>query len=116
MLCRKNYQEAELCGTFYLVEHGSDISGEIHRPLKVEFTRSGEILRYLEQDPQYENTIKEADPYGYYQPEEGSRISFSIGKTNYEGVVVQLNDEAGNPTMCVTGVGENQSVWAVKYL
>ncbi len=116
MLCGKNYHEAEICGTFYLVEHGNDISGEIHHPLKVEFTRAGEILRYLEQDPAYANTVKEADPYGYYQPEGGGRISFSIGETSYEGVVIQLNDEAGNPTMCVTGVGANESIWAVKYL
>jgi arabinan endo-1,5-alpha-L-arabinosidase len=104
MLCRKHYHEAELCGTYYLVKHGSDISGKIHKPLEVEFTRSGEILR------------DQGKPYGLYEPKEGGSITFTIGKTMYEGVVVQLNDEAGNPTMCVTGVGENQSVWAVKYL
>jgi arabinan endo-1,5-alpha-L-arabinosidase len=121
MLCRKNYQEAELCGTYYLVEHGSDISGEIHEPLKVEFTMNGEIIRFAksktaEKSKTTEKSKTAEEPYGYYEPKDGGNITFSIGETTYEGVVVQLNDEAGNPTMCITGVGENQSVWAVKYL
>lgn len=116
MLCRKNYHESEICGTFYLVEHGLDISDEIHKPLKVEFTRAGEILKYVEQSPENSNTVKEGRPYGWYTLNEESRITFHAGGVTYEGVVVQLNDEAGNPTMCVTGVGANQSAWAVKYL
>lgn len=116
MLCRKNYHESEICGTFYLVEHGLDISDEIHKPLKVEFTRAGEILKYVEQSSENSNTVKEGRPYGWYTLNEESRITFHAGGVTYEGVVVQLNDEAGNPTMCVTGVGANQSAWAVKYL
>jgi hypothetical protein len=45
-----------------------------------------------------------------------SCITLNLGKNSYEGVIVQLNDEAGNPTMCITGVGGNQSAWAVRYL
>ena len=116
MLCRKNYHESEICGTYYLVEHCQDISNEMHLPLKVEFTRAGEILKYLEQEPENANTVKESKPYGYYTLDEESCISFNIQDISYEGVIVQLNDEAGNPTMCITGVGGNQSAWAVKYL
>ena len=39
-----------------------------------------------------------------------------IDEREYEGVIVQVTDEAGNPTMCITAAGENHSVWAVKYL
>ena len=88
----------------------------MHLPLKVEFTRAGEILKYLEQEPENANTVKESKPYGYYTLDEESCISFNIQDISYEGVIVQLNDEAGNPTMCITGVGGNQSAWAVKYL
>ncbi len=116
MVCKKNYHESEICGTFYLVEHGLDISNEMHRPLKVEFTRAGEILKYLEQDPENENTVKESKPYGWFSLDGDSRITLEINGVTYEGVIVQLNDEAGNPTMCITGVGSNQSAWAVKYL
>ena len=116
MLCQKNYHEAEICGTFYLLEHGLDISNEMHKPLKVEFTRAGEILKYLEQSPENANTVKESRPYGWYSLDDESRITFQANGITYEGVIVQLNDEAGNPTMCITGVGSNQSAWAVKYL
>ncbi len=116
MLCPKNYHESEVCGTFYVVEHGLDISNEIHRPLRVEFTRGGEILKYLDQSANPENPLKVERPYGYYTLDGESKITFSLNGITYEGVIVQLNDEAGNPTMCITGVGENQSAWAVKYL
>lgn len=116
MLCSKNYHEAEVCGTFYMIEHGLDISNEIHKPLRVEFTRAGEILKYKEQEPANRNEVKERAPYGFYTLEEESRITVTIAGVTYEGVIIQLNDEAGNPTMCITGVGSNQSIWAVKYL
>lgn len=116
MLCPKNYHEAEICGTYYLVDHGLDISGDMHVPLKVEFTRAGDILRYKEQDPENTDMVKESEPIGWYTLEGESCISFEVGGISYEGVIVQQNDEAGNPTMCISGVGENHSAWAVKYL
>ena len=116
MLCPKNYHESEICGTFYVVEHGLDISNEIHRPLRVEFTRGGEILKHLDQSANPESPLKLERPYGYYTLDGESKITFSLNGITYEGVIVQLNDEAGNPTMCITGVGENQSAWAVQYL
>jgi arabinan endo-1,5-alpha-L-arabinosidase len=119
MLCRKDYQKSEVCGTFYVVEHGLDISNEMHQPLRVEFTRNGEIRRYRDQNrlPEQEKLDNlEKNIYGLYTLYEDSRIAFSLNGVNYEGVIVQLNDEAGNPTMCITGVGENQSAWAVRYI
>lgn len=116
MLCPKHYHESEVCGTFYVVEHQLDISGKMHKPLRVEFTRAGEILQYLDQRTEPENNLKVEKPYGYYTLNGDSKIAFSLNGVSYEGVIVQLNDEAGNPTMCITGVGENQSAWAVKYL
>jgi arabinan endo-1,5-alpha-L-arabinosidase len=116
MLCKKSYHESELCGTFYVIEHGLDISNEMHRPLRVEFSRGGEIRRYLDQSDNPEHALKLAEPCGYYTLDSDSRIAFTLNGVSYEGVIVQLNDEAGNPTMCITGVGANQSAWAVKYI
>jgi arabinan endo-1,5-alpha-L-arabinosidase len=139
MLCPKDYHESEVAGTFYVVEHGLDISSEMHKALRVEFTRRGEILRYIDQSAYWERESREKvhdgalvqnpdshgdpedlrtedEPYGSYTLKEDSRIVFSLNGVSYEGVIVQLNDEAGNPTMCITGVGANQSAWAVKYI
>jgi hypothetical protein len=168
MLCPKDYHESEVAGTFYVVEHGLDISSEMHKALRVEFTRRGEILRYIDQSVNWERASREKvheaivqtpdshgdsenphgsdsdraleasreneksgallqsdkmedlrtedEPCGSYTLKEDSRIVFSLNGVSYEGVIVQLNDEAGNPTMCITGVGANQSAWAVKYI
>ena len=116
MLCQKNYHESEILGTYYLVEHGLDISNRMHKPLRVEFVRGGDILKYVDQSAEPQNTLKYEKPYGEFILDGGGRIAFAVGGVHYEGVIVQLNDEAGNPTMCVTGVGENQSAWAVRYL
>lgn len=109
MLCPKSYHEAEICGTYYVIEHGLDISGKVRKPVKVEFNRNNEII-------DLETTKNKNKAIGNYRLEDESRIAITIGKVTYESVIIQINDEAGNPTMCMTGVGENQSVWAVRYL
>ena len=116
MLCSKNYHEAEVAGTYYLVEHGLDISNEMHNPVKVEFTRDGFVKRHKDQSPDSDDMELDKLPLGVYRLESDSRIIYDTGKVIYEGTIVQLNDEVGNPTMCITGVGDNQSAWAVKYL
>lgn len=106
MLCPKSYHEAEICGTYYMIEHGLDISSKVRKPVKAEFARGGEIF----------SGETEGKVLGQYRLEDESRISITIGEVTYESIIVQLNDEAGNPTMCMTGVGSNQSIWAVRYL
>lgn len=115
MLCPKNYHEAEVSGTYYLIEHGLDISNEIHRPVKVEFTRDGRIIKYKNQSAESTDMTLSSKLLGTYRLENDSRIIITTDAVSYDGVIVQVNDEVGNPTMCITGVGDNQSVWAVKY-
>ncbi len=116
MLCPKSYHESEICGTYYVVEHGLDISNEIHKPVKAEFTMNGEVLKYRDQNAESVSKETYARPIGSFTLGDESCITLNIGENSYEGVIVQLNDEAGNPTMCITGVGANQSAWAVRYL
>ena len=106
MLCPKNYHEKEISGTYYVMEHGLDISSKVKEPVKTEFLDDGQIV--LANEPN--------KAIGYYKLEDESRITITVKDGVYESVIVQLNDEAGNPPMCITGVGSNQSVWAVKYL
>ncbi len=116
MLCPKHYHESEVSGTFYLMEHGQDISGEIHKPLKVQLTKEGHIIRYRSQSPKSSNEELEHSVFGLYRLENDGRIVLKIRGITFTGVIVQLNDEAGNPTMCISAVGDNQSIWAVKYM
>lgn len=116
MLCPKSYHASEICGTYYVVEHGLDISNEIHKPVKVELDMNGIIWKYRDQDAQSASTDIIDEPVGSYVLGDESFIILKIGENSYDGVIVQLNDEAGNPTMCITGVSGNRSAWAVRYL
>ncbi len=116
MLCPKSYHGNEISGTYYLVEHGLDISNEVHKPLKVEFNREGEIRIFKEQKVVSTSFETKKAIYGTYRLEDESRVSITIGEVTYESVIIQLNDEVGNPMMCMTGVGSNRSLWAVRYL
>lgn len=109
MLCPKNYHEAEIKGIYYVIEHGLDISGEVKTPVKTQFF-DGKIYRLSDEKEDEKTEI------GSYLLGEESRMSVSMNEITYESVIVQLNDEAGNPTICVTGVGSNQSMWAVRYM
>lgn len=80
-------------GTYYVVEHGLDISGEMHLPVEAE-VKVGENLKVCE---------------------DGS-VTFLFNGITYEGVACKMTDEAENPVLCITALGENRSVWCVKYL
>ena len=112
MLCAKSYQEAEICGTYYVVEHGLDISAKVRNAVKMYWKPDGRIVIRSRKD----NGQTEDKTAGEYMLENESRIIITLGGITYDCVIVQLNDEAGNPTMCFTGVGNNQSIWAVRYL
>ena len=115
MLCPKNYHEAEVCGTYYMIEHGQDISKTVHGPVKVELTRDGRVMKYKNQNSDGGDLSHYNKPVGTYELKTEGRVLITVNGVAYEGVIIQLNDEVGNPTVCITGVGDNQSLWAVKY-
>ena len=43
-------------------------------------------------------------------------MSITIGDTEYKGVFCKMLDEAGTEVMVFSAVGNNQTVWGVKYL
>lgn len=116
MQINKTYHETEICGTYYVVEHGLDISDEVHNAVKVEFSYDGKIYRYIEQSPDSTDLTKDTSVPGEFFITHGGKVVISLDGRDYECVIVQLNDEAGNPTMCISGCCDNRSLWAVKYL
>jgi arabinan endo-1,5-alpha-L-arabinosidase len=38
-----------------------------------------------------------------------------LDDTTYSGVFCRMNDEAGTEVMTFTAVGDNESIWGVKY-
>lgn len=101
-LDKAGYQSSDLVGTFYYVNHGTDISDEIHTGKAVSFKSNGKIQGEVE---------------GSYQIEDGTDdITITIGSNVFEGVIIDMKDEAGNETRCITAVGNNnETVWFVHY-
>jgi len=43
-------------------------------------------------------------------------MTLTLGENTYSGVFCAMNDEAGTPVMALSAVGNDESVWGVKYL
>lgn len=97
------YRTEELEGEWHFLNHGLDIGKDIHGTEAVTLkdgTLSGETLS------------------GAYTLQEGtSYLTVELDGVAYNGVLVDMTDEAGNAARCFTGVGnDNQTVWGVMYL
>lgn len=95
----------EISGSYYYVNHGTDISAEIHNSEEMSLKKDG--------------TIRLADATkGTYEIVEGtSFVTMTIGEATYKGVVIDMQDEAGNAVRCIAAVGNNnETIWAVSYI
>lgn len=101
-LSEEGYSTGELAGTWYILNHGLDIGSSINAASEARLDKKG----------------KAADDAGIqFSVQEGTNyVTVTIDETVYEGVIVDMTDEAGNETRCITAVsGDNRSVWAVHY-
>ena len=98
------YSGDEIQGTFYLVNHGTDISDRVHKPQRIQLNADG--------------TVTGEELEGKWEAEEGTPyIDVTLGENTYTGVVLKMTDEAGNDTMCFSAKGDNnETIWGVKYL
>ncbi len=97
------YSEDEIAGTFYLLNHGLDVSNLVQEYKECSF----------------ENGIIKGDGVegSYELSQDKAYITIKIAAATYKGVIVDMVDEAGNNTRCISAVGDNnETVWAVKYL
>jgi hypothetical protein len=64
-----------------------------------------------------DGTVIGENTRGTWETAEGTYyLSITIGETEYSGVFCAMNDEAGTPVMTFSAVGNNESIWGVKYL
>lgn len=100
-----SYQEiSQIQGTYYCVDHGTDISSEIHDAAEMEIKKDGSV-RFM--DGRKGNcTLSKESNY----------ITLVIEDIIYNGVVMDMQDESGNAVRCITAAGNNnESIWAVFY-
>ncbi|MFA9377868.1 MAG: glycoside hydrolase family 43 protein [Lachnotalea sp.] len=101
-LKENGYQSKDVTGTYYILNHGTDISSNENLGKETTFS-SGAIKGEYE---------------GSYQVKKGSSdISITIDGVIYKGILIDMTDEAGNPVRCFSAVGDNnQTIWGVHYL
>lgn len=94
----------ELAGTYYCVNHGTDISGEIHDAVEMTLGKDGSAK--LADGASGTCSITAGTSY----------VTVTLGDVTYKGVIVEMTDEAGNPVRCIMASGNNnETIWAVHY-
>lgn len=125
------YQASEIAGTYYLVNHGTDISARVHDAQKIVLTAgnadqtdetgspaagSGKTNSKLSA---YSGTVTgdTAETTGTFELDEAAPyVTLTLGGVTYSGVMIEMNDEAGNDVMCFTAAGDNnETIWGVHY-
>ena len=96
------YEKEKIVGEYYLLNHGSNINADIAEPEKVVFTDNGVIVGKSKS--------------GSWQTKDGTNyIDITYGGKTFKGVLCEMKDEAGTTCMTFSAVGENLSIWGVKY-
>lgn len=103
-LKEEGYTSKDLEGKWYMLNHGTDIGADIHEGNAVTL-KGGSISGN-------ENFA------GSYTLEDGTcYMSIVQNDVTYDGVLLDMTDEAGNAVRCFMAVGtNNETVWAVMYL
>ncbi len=96
------YSETEMIGKYYLVNQGTKIDAKVAEP----------IIVYLLED----GSVKGENLEGTWNATEGKYfMTLSYDDKEYSGVFCAMKDEAGTNVMTFSAVGNNESIWGVKY-
>lgn len=96
------YEMSDMAGRYYVINQGTAIDANIAEP----------FILYLEEDGKvYGDGVE-----GSWEAKDNTcYMNITYGDTSYSGVFCQMNDEAGTQVMTFSAVGNNESVWGVKY-
>lgn len=96
------YNDDELCGKYYMTDLNSEIDGNIPETQAVYLKKDGTVV-----GENLSGSWEKIDD-SYY-------VDITIGEEIFSGVFCNMNDEAGTNVMCFSAVGNNHSIWGVKY-
>ena len=96
------YSMADVAGRYYVINQGTTIDAEIAQPFILYLDESGKVYG---DGVEGSWEIKDSTCY----------MKISYQGTDYSGVFCQMKDEAGTQVMTFSAVGNNESVWGVKY-
>lgn len=96
------YSDDEIAGKYYVINQGIKVDSEVAAP----------YILYLKKNGQVDGDGIE----GSWGQKDGSYLmNITIGDASYSGAFCKMTDEAGTEVMTFTAVGNNESVWGVKY-
>ena len=96
------YGSDKVVGRYYMINQGTAIDKEIAEP----------VILYLNQG----GKAKTENEEGTWEMKEGTcYMTVTLGEKTYSGVFCEMPDEAGTTVMTFSAVGQNMSVWGVKY-
>ncbi|MCX7656294.1 MAG: glycoside hydrolase family 43 protein [Treponemataceae bacterium] len=96
----------EVSGFYYCINHGTAISSVIEEGKEHLLQANGRVR---------DNTGRDIGSWTYNPTTADIQLALTNG--HFEGVLIQTNDEAGNPTLSLTAISENnEALWGVQYL
>lgn len=100
---KDGYGKEDISGTFYLLDHGIDVGSRIYEGKECSFS---------------DGTIEGLKDVASYEVKEGSCfITLTVNDVKYSGVIMDMQDEAGNQVRCISACSDtNHTIWAVQYL
>lgn len=101
-ISENGYDAEDVTGRYFVIDQGTDISSDIANPRIYYLNKDGSLA-----GEDIEGTWEMTDDTYY--------VHMTMGETEYSGVFCQMKDEAGTDVMTFSAVGENESVWGVKY-
>ncbi len=96
------YEAADVAGRYYVINQGTAIDAEIAQPFILYLDESGKVY-----GDGVEGSWERKDNTCY--------MKLTYNGVSYSGVFCRMNDEAGTEVMTFSAVGNNESVWGVKY-
>ena len=101
-ISESGYEKESVVGEYYMINQGTTIDAEIAEPVKVVLSERGNV---------YGDGIT-----GTWEMTDGSYyMHLTYDEKEYSGVFCKMKDEAGTEVMTFSAVGENESIWGVKY-
>jgi len=101
-ISESGYGKDEIVGEYYVINQGTKIDAKIAQPYKLVLSGRGNVYG--------------KDVEGTWEAKDGTYyMNITIGDKAYSGVFCKMNDEAGTEVMTFSAVGNNESLWGVKY-
>ena len=97
------YTMDDLCGTYYMLNHGLQINADVVKAEASQLSTDGSISGAFE---------------GSFSVEDGTNyINMEIDGKKYSGVIGEMTDETGNKVRFIFAIGnDNTTIWGVHYI